>query len=429
MKAVLTLIFIFASTLALHAQTTIAKIESPTASTASVRLEAFNMVWNTVNEKHYDPTFGGVNWVKVGETYKPKALAAKSDIEFHAILRQMLGELKLSHFGVHPKSAGAQAVRQNGVLGIDIKIVAGRPVISRVEFGSPADKAGVRPGFIVSKIGGKTISDLLRPLEQTIATQNLTFGMKMIYRERMLEALTSGPAGTFAELELLDAANTPKKFRVERQPFTGEMSEPLGNFPAQPVEFESRFLPGNIGYMRFTMWVIPQMPKIRSAVRRFANAKGIIIDLRGNPGGIGGMASGVAGLFSTEQTSLGSMRSRGGVTNFVVYPQQTPFAGPVAILVDHGSGSTSEVFAAGMQEIGAAVVIGETTAGAVLPSVMEPLPTGWLFQYAISDYRTPGNILIEGRGVAPDIEVELTRKGLLEGRDPQLEAAVKYIYN
>lgn len=429
MKALLTALFILASTFTLHAQTAVAKVEVPTANVAAVRLEAFNKVWNTVNEKHYDPTFGGVDWAKVGETYKPKALAARSDIEFHAILRQMLGELKLSHFGIHPKAPDVQAVRQNGVLGIDIKMIGGRPVISRVEFNSPADKAGVKPGFVVSKIGGKSVTDLLRPLEQTIAVQNLTFGMKMLYRERMLEALASGPAETFAELELLDGANAPKNFRVERKPFTGERSEPLGNFPGQPVEFESRFLPGNIGYIRFTMWVIPQMPKIRSAVRRFANAKGVIIDLRGNPGGIGGMASGVAGLFSEKQTSLGSMQSRGGVTNFVVYPQQEPFTGKIAILTDHGTGSTSEVFAAGMQEIGAAVVIGGTTAGAVLPSVMEPLPTGWLFQYAISDYRTPGNILIEGRGVIPDIKVELTRKALLEGSDPQLDAAVKYIYN
>ena len=58
---------------------------------------------------------------------------------------------------------------------------------------------------------------------------------------------------------------------------------------------------------------------------------------------------------------------------------------------------------------------------------MEPLPTGWLFQYAISDYRSPKNILIEGRGVRPDIRVEQTRKTLLAGRDAQLDAAVRYV--
>ena len=69
------------------------------------------------------------------------------------------------------------------------------------------------------------------------------------------------------------------------------------------------------------------------------------------------------------------------------------------------------------------------SAGAVLPSVFELLPTGWMFQYAISDYRSPKNILIEGRGVLPDIRVGTTRPALLAGRDPQLEAAIKLISN
>lgn len=109
---------------------------------------------------------------------------------------------------------------------------------------------------------------------------------------------------------------------------------------------------------------------------------------------------------------------------FVAFPQPDPFAGKVLILVDHGTGSTSEVFAAGMQETGRATLIGETSAGAVLPSVFEKLPTGYLFQYAISDYRSPKNILIEGRGVVPDIDVRLTRSSLLAGRDLQLETAL-----
>ena len=62
----------------------------------------FLKVWKTINEKHYDPTFGGVDWKKMRERYEPKALTAKSNAEFHRILRQMLGELKLSHFEIYP---------------------------------------------------------------------------------------------------------------------------------------------------------------------------------------------------------------------------------------------------------------------------------------------------------------------------------------
>jgi carboxyl-terminal processing protease len=92
--------------------------------------------------------------------------------------------------------------------------------------------------------------------------------------------------------------------------------------------------------------------------------------------------------------------------------------------VDSGSASTSEIFAGGMQELGRAVVVGERTAGAALPSVIQKLPTGALFQYAIGDFKTPKGTLLEGRGVIPNQVVKLTRAGLLAGRDLSLEAAV-----
>ncbi len=169
------------------------------------------------------------------------------------------------------------------------------------------------------------------------------------------------------------------------------------------------------------------MPKIREAIRSMKDANGIIIDLRGNPGGIGGMAPGVAGLLVKERTSLGTMKSRSNETKFIIYPQANIYEGKVIILTDYGSASTSEIFAAGMQEIGRAKIVGETSAGAVLPSVFEKLPNGATFQYVISDYKSPKNILLEGRGVIPDLVVKQTRQALLDGRDLQLEEAVKII--
>ena len=109
------------------------------------------------------------------------------------------------------------------------------------------------------------------------------------------------------------------------------------------------------------------------------------------------------------------------------YPQPNAFKGKVIVLTDHGSASTSEMFAAGIQENGRGKVVGETSAGAILLSVFDPLPTGYMFQYAISDYKSPSNILIEGRGVKPDREVVLTRESLLAGRDNQLDAAITEI--
>ena len=103
------------------------------------------------------------------------------------------------------------------------------------------------------------------------------------------------------------------------------------------------------------------------------------------------------------------------------------FAGPVAILIDHGSASTSEILAAGLQEAGRARVFGETSAGAALPSSFRVLPTGDLFQYAVGDMKTPGGKLLEGHGVEPDEVVHNTRADLAAGRDRVQDAARAWI--
>lgn len=428
MKYFLTIALLLLAFIPLNAQTSAQAVsDTPQPGEAELRRQAFDKVWNTINERHYDPTFGGVDWKKVRETYAPKAAVAETRADFHAVLRRMLAELKLSHFGIFPRAIDSSAsLRSSGNIGIEIKIM-GQPVINRVDPGSTAAAAGLKPGYTVLKIDGKTIGDVVREVESSFAGRKLTPGMQQVYRERAIETLIDGAPETSVKLEVSDEKNRVRTFEVIRKPFTGEISQALGNFPAQEVVFESRMLASGIGYLRFNIWVVPQGQKVRRALREFAGAKGIIIDLRGNPGGIGGLAPGVAGLLVNERTSLGSMNTRDSEQKFIVYPQADPFLGKIVILTDHGTGSTSEVFAVGMQEIGRAKIIGETSAGAVLPSIFDTLPTGVIFQYAISDYRSPKNILIEGRGVLPDIKVVQTREALIEGHDMPLEAAEKLI--
>ena len=118
------------STVVVSAQT--AALVTPEFS--PIRLDTFNKVWNTVNEKHYDPTFNGVDWAKVRIDYLPKAQAAKTDEEFHAVLRQMLGELKLSHFGVFQQAAATAGTADvPAVVGLDVVWLDGVPVIERVQ--------------------------------------------------------------------------------------------------------------------------------------------------------------------------------------------------------------------------------------------------------------------------------------------------------
>jgi hypothetical protein len=122
------------------------------------------------------------------------------------------------------------------------------------------------------------------------------------------------------------------------------------------------------------------------------------------------------------------MKMRSGQTPMLVVPQRSPYPGAVAILVDGSSQSAAEIFAAGMQKENRAVIVGETSAGNALPSLILKLPTGALFQYAIGNYETVDGIFLEGRGVVPDAIVKLNRRALLRGGDPQLAVALAKLH-
>jgi carboxyl-terminal processing protease len=103
------------------------------------------------------------------------------------------------------------------------------------------------------------------------------------------------------------------------------------------------------------------------------------------------------------------------------------FDGPIVVLVDGLSASTSELFAAGLQELGRVTVVGTTSAGMSLPSIIETLPDGDLLQFVTADLHTPGGARLEGVGVVPDVVVPWDEASLLAGTDPQLDAALSHL--
>jgi hypothetical protein len=197
----------------------------------------------------------------------------------------------------------------------------------------------------------------------------------------------------------------------------------FGNLPESRLIFESRVSPGGAGYIRFNEFLDPAsiMPQLQAAVKSFEKAPGIILDLRGNPGGIGIMAMGVAGFFiDKDGLKLGEMKTRQTTLKFVIFPRPEVYTGPLAILIDRYSASTTEILAGGLQDLGRARIFGTRSAGAALPSDIIRLPNGDGFQYAQASYTSFNGKTLEGNGVTPDVVVE-------QSGDAVIEAAASWI--
>jgi carboxyl-terminal processing protease len=241
--------------------------------------------------------------------------------------------------------------------------------------------------------------------------------------ERVLVAVpTGGTISKFGNLPPIAGI-----VRVSRVPLTVDTP----GAPGTPGAPHSRC----VGSISFNIWLPALAPELARAVENVADCSGIVLDIRGNPGGVGAMVMGFGGYFVDSLVSLGTMRTRDLSLNFAINPrrlqvkgQETgPYEGPVAILVDGMTASTSEIFATGMQRIGRARVFGERSAGAALPALMQALPSEDVFVHAIADFRDPTGSRIEGAGVIPDEIVPLTQADLSKNVDAPLDAAIRWI--
>ena len=387
---------------------------------------SFEKVWTTIRDKHWQKNPGGLDWQAIHDEFRPKIDQAESNDQARALIREMLGRLKQTHFAVFAanvyEDVGAITMGE-GSSGIDLRVIDDRAVVTSVDPGSPAEKAGVKPGWVVVSVDTKELGPAIQKLKADPAIHEITL-------ERAVLARLTGPIGgkiqtTF--LKGLDAGLTVMDLSLAAP--RGQLAK-FGNLPPTHVWTETKRL-GNTGYIRFNMFLdlVHVMASFSDTVNScLKQCDGLIIDLRGNPGGIGGMALGMAGFFLDQpDQKLGTMYLRETSLKFVVNPRPKVFLGPVAILVDGASASTSEIFAGGLKDLHRARIFGTRTAAAALPSVVEKLPNGDGFQYAIANYVSDGGQALEGNGVAPDVEIKLTREALLAGHDPVEDAALEWI--
>ena len=430
------LLVYFLCALCLPGSTEAQEKDNPNSDTGfdiAVQLESFDQVWNTIKKVHWQPEKVGENWDEARAKYRPRVESAKSIGEVRTALVDMLNTLDQSHFGIIPKSQYDAANEEKGkggegTCGLEIRLLGDELVVTRVFDDLPASQAGVQAGWLVKLIGKRTADEIIEGSkkvgEQSVLRLDTAVGL-------VCDARTSGEIGKRLAMAFVDHEGDVQLKYLELAKAPGYPGK-FGNLPEFQVNFEAKVIPGDIGYIAFNSFLGgPRMAKqYADAVKAWQNEgkAGLIIDLRGNRGGLMLLVNAMCGWLTDERESIGTMTMTGGNhINMVLNPRLPRFEKPVAVLTDACSISAAEVMAGGIKDLGLGRVFGSKSAGLVLPSTVVRLPNGDGFQYAISSWDSASGESLEGIGVIPDEEILLDRETLAENVDPVLSAAVKWI--
>lgn len=406
------------------------KKDAPVAR--AVDVASFDDAWTTIRDTFYDPTFGGLDWEGVRTTLRPKVLAAASPDDARAVIREMLATLKRSHFGLmSPATAADPVPTGSAIVPIDIRLIGADVVITRVTDGSEASRVGIKPGQVLVKVDDAVVAPWIA------AAAHADPRMTALNVWRRVQIALQGPDASHAKLTVR-ASGREQVLAVRRERPAGDRIV-LGDLPPFYVHVNTRAVETpagrGVGLVGFNVWMASANPLIEFAIDRHRAQHGLVIDLRGNPGGLAVMIRGVAGHLFDQQVVLGRMKTRDTELEFAANPRVVmadgrsvvPFAGPVALLVDELTASASECFAGGLQSLGRVRVFGRTTAGQALPASTKRLPNGDLLMYVVGDFVTGTGRRLEGEGVIPDEKITLDPAALIAGRDPDLEAALRWL--
>lgn len=393
--------------------------DSTLVSTTTVegRLAVFDDVWETIQDRYYDPKFHGIDWQAKRTTFRPVAARAGSPQEFYDVLRQMIASLRDAHTRVYSPDEKFDWWSPRFVtVGLTVREVEGAPTVIQVEANSAASRTDIRQGDIIV-----SVDDV--PVAQFVAQRMRNFGLadEGNIRHRVIANLFEGPAGTNVKVRWVTRNGKQKSTVLQRY------------WSQRNLGFNNQ-RKGNIAILRldaFTQSVAIDFSKNLPSV--IEGAEGIILDLRGNGGGDAEAMADVASLFLDEGTNLGRFADRSGAAfELQTFPKRVwrspaaaPIKLPLVVLTSENTSSAAEILAATLQAKGRATVIGSGTCGCVLAiRNRHALPDGGVLDVSEFDYKTAGGVRLEGAGVKPDKVITVSRSDVYSRHDRVFERAI-----
>ena len=274
-------------------------------------VESFEFVWKTVRDRHFDPKLGGLDWQAVHDELRPKVERAKTMGDARALMSEAIDRLGQTHFEIIPSGLYDDLENPNegpGEVGMDVRLLAGRAVVTAMDQALPAARQGVKPGWIIDKIDGKPVSEILKLAEAAYSRSGMVEAYKTIAVLHRLHGRVARAIG----FDFLDAADHPAhRDLVAEQPVG--VPATFGHLPTFYVEFTAGRVEGSVAYISLNVFfdAVNVMKKFGEAIEANRDADGLIIDLRGNPGGMGIMSFAIANWSVTKPgQKLGTLISR-----------------------------------------------------------------------------------------------------------------------
>ncbi|MCW5756849.1 MAG: PD40 domain-containing protein [Phycisphaeraceae bacterium] len=377
--------------------------------------QKFKDAANMIGREFYHPTLKGLDWPALTQRYLKLARVTRTPSEFYQVTNFLFGELNGSHLGI---SGGTQlysppAIR-TGYLGVDTQPVPGGYKVTYTIPEGPASRKNspLNPGDIITAINAQ-------PLAQDM-------GMPMI---ELREAL-AGTAGQETLVEIIPAnPDTPSFVLIVPASSAAEANLRYDDAVRQRRASVEQLSNGRLGYLHIRGMNEPSLRDFERDLFAAADGKdALIIDVRDNGGGW------------TNDILLSSLTAprhaytipRGANPSDVphdAYPRDRrliyAYTRPIAVICNENSFSNAEIFSHAIKNIGRGKLVGRQTFGGVISTGSYTLIDGTTVRRPFRGWYLPDGTDMENNGAIPDVPVDITPTDQAQGKDPQLEAAVK----
>ena len=350
--------------------------------------------WQIIKSNYYSPNMNKQNWAKWKRRYAHKI---KTKEDAYVAINTMLASLDDSYSKfMGPDEFGAQNNAINSKLygiGINIASISGKIYIANVIENAPAYNQGICLGDIILKVNGIDVS-----------------GQSIYYVAQLIK----GGINESLTLDILRGNERLQKV-VKRE-----------EIKVKTIDYKK--ITDDIGYIRISSFIGLDTPKeFIIALNRLQDTKALILDLRGNSGGLFQNAIVISNLFMKEGTIVNVIARQGKVNTYSATDEGCIYNNPMVVLIDGTSASASEILSSALRDNKRAVLIGTKTYGKGLVQKVFSLPNKTGINLTIARYLTPNGKDINEKGITPDYNVMFSHSDFVNNIDTQLAYAKKYL--